>query len=430
MAFHRQLIASRRGQASELQKCRERLSCRLCGSDALEHIVSLASTPPANAFTKSKQDSLAQQRYPLRPSLCRACGHLQLVDIVDRELLFADYVYVSGTSPSFITHFNRYAEAVSQRLDLSPGDLVVDIGSNDGTLLKAFKDRGCRVLGVDPAKEIATKANSDGIETLVAYFDTQLAREILNGYGPAKVITANNVFAHVDDISDLTCGVRSLLGKDGSFVFEVSYLVDILQKTLFDTIYHEHLDYHRVAPLRQFFHQLGMTLFDVERIGTHGGSLRGYAGLGDKVATENVDILTRLEESLELSSPNGFVEFKRNIARCRTELTSLLAALRLEEYSIVGYGAPAKATTLLHQFELGSSVITGIVDDSPLKQGLFTPGTGIPVHPADWLMAEKPHYLLILAWNFANSIIKKNEVYAASGGRFITPLPNLSVRTA
>jgi len=412
-----------------LQFYHERTSCRLCESGSLELVLSLASTPPANAFTKTKQEALAQQRYPLRLSLCKACGHLQLVDIVDPKSLFENYVYVSGTSPSFIAHFDRYAEGICRRLDLAAGDLVIDIGSNDGTLLKAFKARGCRVLGIDPAKNIAAQANAEGVETIAAFFDSKIAESIRDEYGPASVVTANNVFAHVDGISDLTRGVNALLGENGSFVFEVSYLVDVCQKTLFDTIYHEHLDYHRVGPLRQFFRRLGMTLFDVERIETHGGSLRGYAGQGELVASENVEKLAQLEEELGLSMPESFLDFEQKIIRCRTELTSLLQGLKSSECSIAGYGAPAKATTLLHHFELDASLITGIVDDSPWKQGLFTPGSGIPVHSADWLKTEAPDYLVILAWNFAEPIIANNQAYAASGGRFITPLPNLAVRS-
>jgi SAM-dependent methyltransferase len=391
-------------------------------------VIELASTPPANAFVASQAEATAQERYPLRLSLCGSCGHLQLIDVVDPVMLFADYVYVSGTSPSFVSHFDTYAAEICKRIDLAPGDLVVDIGSNDGTLLQAFKKWGCRVLGIDPAKKIAEAANAAGIETINAFFDETLAAELRETHGPAKAITANNVFAHVDDLEELTRGIRSLLAEDGSFVFEVSYLVDVYQQTLFDTIYHEHLDYHRVGPLRQFFDRFGMTLYDAERVTTHGGSLRGYAGIGNIESRRTVDELEFLENSLGLGSAETYRIFDSNIGQRGEELQSLLQGLVSRSYRVCGYGAPAKATTLMHHFGLDRELIGAVIDDSPWKQNLFTPGLGIPVCAADHLVADTPDYLLVLAWNFAEPIIAKNDIFAEQGGRFIVPLPTLTVR--
>jgi SAM-dependent methyltransferase len=405
-----------------------RTDCRLCGSADLVAAITLSPTPPANAFAASREAALAQSRYPLDLCLCQACGHLQLVDVVDPEILFRDYVYVSGTSPSFVTHFQRYADALIERLSLDHRDLVVDIGSNDGTLLKAFQRGGCRILGIDPATNIAAAATADGVPTLSEFFDVETAERIRSDHGRAKLITANNVFAHIDDLAGVVAGVHALLDKDGLFVFEVSYLVDVFEGTLFDTIYHEHLLYHRVGPLRTFFERHGMTLVDVERVDTHGGSLRGHARIGTHVPTQAVVLFEEEEKALGLDSFETYRAFQDRVARAGTELSALLSGLIASGKSVAAYGAPAKATTLMHQFELDGETIRYVIDDNPLKQGLFTPGLGIPVVASEVLEDDPPDYLVLLAWNFADAIIAKSRDYLSTGGRFVVPLPTLSVR--
>jgi len=255
--------------------CIRRLDCRLCNSRDLTLVLSLAHTPPANAFVRASQRTKRQQTFPLDVFLCEACGHLQLLDVLDPITLFQDYVYVSGTSSTFVSHFEGYAEHIIRGYQLAGRSLVVDIGSNDGTLLRFFKNAGMRVLGVDPALEIAHKATESGIHTLATFFTSDVARRLRCDYGPARVITANNVFAHIDDLADIVVGVKTLLDTDGVFAFEVSYLVDVYEKLLFDTIYHEHLAYHSVKPLVNFFRVNGMELIDIQRVETHGGSILG-----------------------------------------------------------------------------------------------------------------------------------------------------------
>ena len=409
--------------------CRRRTVCRLCDSGELEEILTLEPSPPANNFVTAAEVGIAQQTFPLDVALCAACGHVQLLDVVDPGLLFENYVYVSGTSPVFVDHFRRYAEEVGRRTGAVAGDLVVDIGSNDGTLLRCFRDRGSRVLGIDPARSIAEAATAAGIETLPEFFSPQLAARVRESEGPARIVTANNVFAHIDDLREVLAGVRMLLAPDGVFVFEVSYLVDVYEKTLFDTIYHEHLSYHDVGPLRRFFAANGMELFDAERVTSHGGSLRGYAQLagGGRPLSPEVERLVRMEAELGLAQGATFAAFGARIDGLRDRLTSLLADLRSKGEMIAGFGAPAKATTLLHHFKLGTA-LAYIVDDSPLKQGLFTPGQHIPVLPAAALESRPPNSLLVLAWNFADAIVAKNSSYLAGGGKFIVPLPDLVVR--
>lgn len=409
--------------------CRRRDTCRLCGSSDLVAVLSLEPTPPANAFVAPEDAGAEQQRFPLDVHLCRGCSHLQLLDVVDPGVLFEDYVYVSGTSPVFVKHFEDYAEALCGRFRVPPGGLVVDIGSNDGTLLAAFKERGMTVLGVDPARHIATAASARGIETVCGFFTPELARSLAAERGAAAVVTANNVFAHADDLAGMVEGVRALLAPDGVFVFEVSYLVDVYQGTLFDTIYHEHLDYHSVKPLRAFFAGHGMELFAARRVATHGGSLRGFVQpLGGRWPGDgSIDELVALEERLGLDRAETFHAFGRRIQALGKALKDKVSAIRSEGGTIAGFGAPAKATTLMYQFGIGPETIDFIVDDSPLKQGLLTPGHHIEVLPAEALYERRPDYLIVLAWNFAGPIMDKHASYQRQGGRFIVPLPQLEI---
>ena len=409
--------------------CRHRDDCRLCGSTDLGKVLSLTPTPPANAFVDDAGRRQKQPVFPLDLWFCRSCTHVQMLDVVDPEILFTDYVYVSGTSPVFIRHFEDYAATVIDAYGLSAGDRVVDIGSNDGTLLRVFQDRGMAVLGIDPAREIAGRANEAGIETLAAFFDPALGAEIRQTRGAAACVTANNVFAHADDLAGVVDGVGALLAADGVFVFEVSYLVDVYEKTLFDTIYHEHLDYHSVRPLVDFFAGRGMQLIDATRVDSHGGSLRGVAQIagGPYSPAPGVAELIAVEGGLGLQREQTLLDYGRRIDVLGAELGDLLDGIRADGKRIAGFGAPAKATTLMYHFGLGPETIEFIVDDSPLKQGLFTPGLHVPVLSSEAIAEKRPDYLLILAWNFAGPIMAKNQAFRDGGGRFIVPLPGVSV---
>lgn len=411
---------------------RTRDDCRLCHATALEPVLSLGKTPLANEFVTEAQRGKPQDRFPLDVHLCGGCGHVQLRDIVDPERLFRDYVYVSSTSPVFVEHFRRYAKAVQQAYALAPGSTVMEIGSNDGALLGCFKQAGLRVLGVDPARAIAAEATSRGIETLPEFFDLALAKRLREQGWQADVIAANNVFAHADDLEGITQGVAHLLKPDGVFVFEVSYLVDVFQKTLFDTIYHEHLSYHTVKPLVGFFERSGLELIDAVRVDSHGGSLRGIAKRkgGRWPKQPDVDELIRLEASLGLDRPEAYHTLGRMIQARKAELVGLLGRLKVQGKRIVGFGAPAKATTLMFAFGIGPDLLECILDESPWKQGRFSPGHHLPVVPSSRLYdpALRPDYAVILAWNFAASIIAKHRAFQDAGGHFIIPLPTVDVQ--
>ena len=411
------------------ERCKRRDTCRLCNKTNLKLSFSLEPTPPANAFVDKQKISKNQECYPLDVFFCEDCNHVQLLDVVDSRILFEDYVYISGTSPLFVKHFEDYANFLINNYLQNKKSLVIDIGSNDGTFLSFFKEKGIKILGVDPAKEISSKANSDGIETLNNFFTFKFSKFIRKKYGCAEIITANNVFAHVNDMKDLINGIKNLLVPNGIFVFEDSYLVDVIQKNLFDTIYHEHLSYHSVIPLIKFFKDNEMELIEVIRVDSHGGSLRGIVQKKDGLHKigDSVKQCIDLEKELEIDQFETYVKFFHKINKEKNELQKLLQRLKNDKKSIVGFGAPAKATTFLYHFSIKPEIIDYIIDDSPLKQGLFTPGMHIPIHSSDKLYEKNPDYVIILAWNFAESIMKRHQKIKGLGGHFIIPLPQLKV---
>ncbi len=409
---------------------RRRAACALCASGmaARDEVLQLVPTPPANEFVSEAERAVGQDTIPLTLQLCQTCGHLQLAEIVDPERLFRRYVYVSGTSPVFVDHFRRYAAETIQRFRLDGKSLVVEVGSNDGTLLKQYLAQGLdKVLGIDPAVDVAKAAEATGVPTIAAFVTPELAARLRSEHGPAALVCANNVFAHAEDLRGFAEGVRSLLSDDGVFVFEVSYLADVVEKLLFDTIYHEHLAYHAVAPLAKFFDGLEMRLFDAERVESHGGSIRCYVSLrGAKhEGSTRPRELIAAEERQGLFRASTYAEFGRRIEERGRLLRDRIESVRAQGKRVAGFGAPAKLTTLTHAFGIARDSIDFIVDDSPWKQGLFTPGSHIPVVPSSALYERAPEYCVIFAWNFADAIITKHAKYREHGGHFIVPLPEL-----
>ena len=405
------------------QVVRARSDCRLCGGTDLVEVLSFGETPLANAYLSSADLDKPELFAPLVVNMCNACKLIQLRDVVDPTVLFSNYLYVSGTSPVFVAHFAEYAKKTADRFALNGKSLVVDVGSNDGVLLSHFKKEGMRVLGIDPAENIAAEATKNGIPTLAKFFTAETAAAVAAEHGKASVLTANNVFAHTDDVAGFIGGVKELLAKDGVFIFEVQYLKDLIEQNLFDIVYHEHLCYYHVSPLVPFFERLGFRVFDVERVSTHGGSIRVYVGWqdGPHATAARVQELCLAEE--ELNNPATYWAFAQRIAAAGEKLRGLIKEFRAHGKRVVGYGAPAKATTLCYAFGLDATTLDYIVDDSPLKQGLYMPGTHIPIKPSSALYSDKPDYCLILAWNFADSIVKNHEQFIKNGGVFICPVP-------
>jgi len=409
--------------------CRRRDNCRLCSRSELRNVLSLTPIPLANAFVTHDEVSVTQPRFPLDLWLCASCGHVQLLDVIDSKVLFEHYVYVSGTSPAFVRHFEQYASYVLERFACADRGLIVEIGSNDGTLLKFFRDRGRRVLGVDPAREIGDAARHQGVPTITAFFGPQLADAIVAEHGHADVVCANNVLAHIDDLDSVIRGVARLLAPAGVLVFEAAYLADLVENTLFDTIYHEHIDYHSVGPLIPFLARHGLQLIEATRVDTHGGSIRCVAQRvrGPHPVGESVAKAVKLEQQLGLAEATTYQAFAKHIDKLGAELGALLRQLVAQGKRIAGFGAPAKATTLMYHLGIAPEMIEFVVDDSPLKQGRFTPGMHIPVLPAKAIYERRPDYLLLLAWNFTKPIIDKHGAFRDAGGHFIVPLPRVEV---
>ncbi len=396
--------------------------CRICAEPQLDLVLDLGEQPLANAFLPAALLDAEEARYPLRLCRCPRCGHAQLDRTVPPEVLFGDYPYVSGTSETTLAHFAAYAREIAERFLPRRDGFVVEIGSNDGTLLRAFDRGAVRGLGVEPARNIAALANAAGIETLNDFFGETLARSIRAGYGAADAIVANNVVAHIDDLSGLARGIAGLLAPGGVLVAEFPYLVDLLEHVEYDTIYHEHLSYFTVRAAADLFRRAGLTLFDARRVPVHGGSLRVYAG-ADRRVEPTVEALLRLERERGLAGPAPFEAFAHRVVRQRGALRALLGDLAAKERRIAGYGAAAKASTLLNYCGIDRTVLDYIVDRSPLKQGLYTPGGRIPVRAPEVLLEDRPDAVLLLAWNFADEILRQQARYRESGGTFIIPIP-------
>ena len=401
------------------------MACRICNNVNLIKFLSLGQTPLANSFLEKEDLNKKEDTYPLEVGFCPNCKLVQLDYVVPPRMMFTNYLYVSSTSDTFKLHFSKMAEELSNMMKLDGNSLAVDIGSNDGVLLKGFQKFGVRTVGVEPATNIAEIAKKDGIDTINDFFNDRVTDQILSSKGHADVITANNVFAHTDAIKRIIYNVKRLLKDDGIFVIEVAYLVDMLQKMTFDIIYHEHLFYYSLAPLDYLFNQQGMQIFDVQRIPTHGGSLRVFVKKleSSKTVEKSVSEILRKEKEMGIHELGIYENFANRVYKAKEQLVKLIKDLKNQGKAIAGYGAPAKSTTLLNFCGLGRGFIDYIVDENNLKQGLYTPGTHIPITPPSMLDKRRPDYILILAWNFAEEILNKTKKYKDDGIKFIIPLP-------
>ena len=400
--------------------------CRVCKGTNLVRFLSLGEHPPVDNFT-DREHLDAEKRYPLDVYFCGQCNLVQLLDVVTQEELFhQNYAYFSSASAPLMEHFKSYAEDLKKDF-LQKNDLVVDIGSNDGILLR-FLTGGYRVLGIEPSANVAKVAREKGVETIDGFFTVDMAKKIVEKYGKAKVITANNVFAHIDDIDGIILAVKELLSDDGVFVSESHYLLDLIEKREFDTIYHEHLCYYGVKPLVHLFERFGMEVFDVRRVNVHGGSIRVYArkaaGMPPK---SSVQELLSLEERAGLHTLERFSSFQKEVEVIRDKLVSLVRGFRAEGKTVTAYGAPAKGNTLLNFCGFTADDLKYVTDTTPYKTGLLTPGSHIPVVSPDILKTETPDYILLLAWNYRDFILKKEQGLRERGAKFIIPIPEVEI---
>ncbi len=403
-----------------------RSTCRGCGNDTLHRFLELGPTPLANAFLASEAEFADEASYPLDVYLCERCTLVQLLDVVDPEILFRDYIYVTGTSSTIAAHNREYARTVVDLLDLAGDDLVVEVASNDGSLLSCFREHGVRTLGVEPATNIAAMATAAGIETVNRFFGEEVGRELRQERGPARAVIGNNVLAHVDDTLGFLKGYRALLADDGLAILEVPYLGEFLDGLEYDTVYHEHLCYFSIRALLHLCEAAGLRMVRVDFVPVHGGSIRMYAApaVAGREHAPEVLALADEEGARGFGDPARYDRFARDVEAQRTALVELLTRLKREGHSVAAYGAPAKGNTQLNYCGIDTELVPWTVDRNPLKVGTFTPGSHIPVLPVDTLVERQPDVVLILAWNFAEEIMEQQHVYRSRGGRFLLPLPH------
>jgi SAM-dependent methyltransferase len=405
-------------------KAHHRTECRICKGSNLDEFLCLDSMPLANGFLQKDQLGQPEHFFPLTISLCKNCSLVQLVDIVPKDVLFKSYPYFSSVSKTFVHHCEELAEEVAQRFLGKSRPLVIDIGSNDGALLKPMI-KYAKVLGIEPATNIAEFANSQGIETINDFFNKKLALEISQNRGKASVVFALNVMNHVDNLIDFADGIDVLLDDKGIFVFEVPYVLDLLESGSFDTMYHEMHSYFSVVSLLKLFSQYDLNIFDVKRVSLHAGSIRVYVQKAGRCLQPSnaVHEILALEKDKELNRLETYLRLSKRAKRVKTQLVKLLRALKADHKRIVGYGAAAKGNVLLNYCKIGTDLIDYIADDTPAKQGLYTPGMHIPVYSVEKLREDNPDYILILPWNFAEEIMSKEEAFKRCGGKFIIPIP-------
>ncbi len=412
-----------------------RSTCRLCNSPDVQLVFALEPAPLAEAYLPPERAHEGDTRYPLDVFLCRQCGGVQLLDVIDAGHLFRDYQYTSSMSPDLGDHFRKYAESVCERFKPPIGSLVVDVGSNDGTLLRYFKERNLRVQGVEPAWRIADIATVCGIPTHSGFMNYSLGKQLRGSCGPAAIVTANNVLAHAEEPGVILDGVREVLADDGVFVFEVSYLPDTIGGMVFDYFYHEHGVFYTAKAIGSLLHRHGLVEFDAERVGTKGGSLRVYAqkfGVADRPFNQRVASLWRDEECKGMTEPTSptYSRFMEVVNARRDETVRCLREYQQRNLRVAGYGASSTTTVLLHHFKAGG-FLDYLVDDNEARQGLVSPGYHLPVKsPNELYGPRKPDAVLITAWRFADSIIKRHRQYLDDGGVFIRPLPFFQEVTA
>lgn len=391
--------------------------CRSCGNKHMERVISLGESPLANNLKGSKEEK--EDKYPLEMNYCPKCQNCQLSVSVPPEKMFDNYLYVSSTASSFRKHFEDAAEEYSKEFELNSDTLVIDIGINDGIALKPLKEMGVKVLGIEPAKNIAKMANENGIPTINSYFDEKAVLEIQK-VGKAKLVTASNVFAHSDKLADMANKVFEVLDENGSFVIEVQYVRDTLKDLTFDNIYHEHYNYWSVTSLNNFFNKLGFKVYKVKHVNTHGGSIRVYVGKNSRSIDPSVDKFLGDEKDFGICDLSKYKQFESEVQKIKANVFQNIQKLKNSGKKICAYGSPAKATTLLNYFGINDTMIDFTVDENPMKEGKVIPGVNIPIKNQNYFRENLPDVVIVLAWNFFDHIVSKNKELVDSGISFVS----------
>ena len=404
---------------------RSRKKCGICNSTNFSMILDLGEQPPSDAFVENIKSISQEIKFPLRLGLCNDCFFVQLLDIVDKELLFKHYPYMTSASKPIVEHFKKYANEIYNDYLISKNEpTVLEIASNDGSMLLEFKKLGTKVIGIEPAENIAKIANESGILTKNSFFSSALAKEISKTEN-ISVVVANNVVAHVGDLHDFMEGIKILIKENGIFVFEVPYLNDLLQKLEFDTIYHEHLSYFALSPIINLVHQFGLEVFDIKKQSVHGGTIRVFITKKGNILQKNsVQKFLDEEHQYGLDKILTYEKFAQNVIDLKSDLIESIVKLKKEKKSLIGYGASAKGTVLLNYCNIDHTILDFIVDTTPLKQGKLTPGTHIPILSPNAMESKGDGDLvLLLIWNYKDAILEKEKLFRSRGGKFLIPIP-------
>ncbi|MCQ6563572.1 class I SAM-dependent methyltransferase [Paenibacillus mendelii] len=405
-------------------------NCRLCGHTLSHIFIDLGISPLANSYVSQARLHQMEPMYPLRTFVCEECFLVQAEDFESPQHIFSDYAYFSSYSDSWLAHCKRYADMITERCALTPDRQVIEIASNDGYLLQYFKEKGIPVLGIEPAANVAERANERGIPTSVEFFGQEAAASLLEQGKRADLLIGNNVLAHVPDLNDFVAGMKLLLADSGVITMEFPHLMRLIQEIQFDTIYHEHYSYFSLTAVERLFAKHDLIVFDVEQLETHGGSLRIYAAhrsrMGGAVSSSVIELLSQ-EETFGMTRIQTYADFKEKAVKVKRQLLRFLISLKESGKSVVGYGAPAKGNTLLNYCGIDRDYLDYTVDRSPHKQGLFLPGSRIPICEPDRLKETRPDYVLILPWNLKQEIMAQTEYIREWGGCWIIPVPEVEV---
>lgn len=404
--------------------------CRFCKAALSHTFVDLGSSPLCQRHVTPEQLNSMEPFYPLNVWVCDQCWLVQLEEYVSPAEIFNDYAYFSSFSTSWLEHARNYTQAMTQRFGLGAQSKVVELASNDGYLLQYFKAAGVGVLGVEPAANVAEAAIARGIPTVVKFFGIATATELRGSPGPADLLLGNNVLAHVPDINDFVGGMKILLGERGIITMEFPHLVQLMKHNQFDTIYHEHFSYLSLTAVEKVFAAHGLTIFDVEELGTHGGSLRIYARHTAHVTepvTQRVGDLRSREAEFGITRLSTYARFGEQVRRTKRRLLEFLIQAKDAGQTVVGYGAPGKGNTLLNYCGIRTDFVDYTVDRNPKKQGNYLPGTRIPIRHPDAIAQTRPDFVLILPWNLREEIAKQMSFIREWGGRFVVPIPEVEV---